>query len=437
MGDILPFVAKVRAGGDWSVSERARLEALAERFAAMADGVEVVFGATDEGDPWCVVKDAYDDILVHVARIGGRFVIHYALDDALREGADLQAVLGERLQWEEDEDRESVVVPFSRQAQSFIALIIAASFFYETQHLDPLARPPGTDVEGAAQEPAALALGAEFAGPDLPHAKAAAAGLMLDSLLFPSRSFAAASDPAPEAGHASVWTVGGEGAAAYPTEASVALLQPASWSVEPAASAMATFEASAVRVRAAAVAGPEPSPPATAGGGGGGTAPNVDAFTAGARQQTVDGTAGADRIAMGPNVVAHGGAGADIFVIQTPSVMSEAETKFGVILDFNAGEGDRLMTSAGKGVVVTLMTATALTIPTGSLTPADPHTMVVTGQRLDIDLDGDGRADGHLVLVDAPRPQAGPEHEPQPAPHYDEASAPIVLVGHSLDHYGA
>jgi hypothetical protein len=126
-------VAKVRAGGDWTVGERTHLEELADRFAAVASRVEVVFGATDEGDPWCVVKDENEEVLVHIARIDGRFVVHYALDDALNEGTDLPGALGERLSWEDV--RDDVVVPFSHQAQSFIALLVAAAFFYETSRV--------------------------------------------------------------------------------------------------------------------------------------------------------------------------------------------------------------------------------------------------------------------------------------------------------------
>ena len=51
MGDILPFVARVRDGGDWTASERERLEALADQFAKAGPHVEVVYGAADYGDP--------------------------------------------------------------------------------------------------------------------------------------------------------------------------------------------------------------------------------------------------------------------------------------------------------------------------------------------------------------------------------------------------
>src|SRR3954464_12046847 len=127
MGDILPFIQKVRSNGEWTAAERARLEELADRFAAAGVKVEVVYGVTEDGDPWCVVKDADEEVLVHVARIGGAFVVHSAIDDALREGQDLPSALGERLSWAEPDDAR-VVVPFGRQAQTLLALIVATAF---------------------------------------------------------------------------------------------------------------------------------------------------------------------------------------------------------------------------------------------------------------------------------------------------------------------
>jgi hypothetical protein len=129
VGQIISFTARLSARADWSHEERARLAELAERYAAAGVRVEVIYGATEEGDPWCVVKDQAEDILIHVARIGDTFVVHYALDDALRQGQDLRSVLNERLGRDE---RPEVVVPFSRQAQNLLALILAAGFFYET-----------------------------------------------------------------------------------------------------------------------------------------------------------------------------------------------------------------------------------------------------------------------------------------------------------------
>jgi hypothetical protein len=158
LGRVIPFVTRLSARGDFSAEERARLAELGERYAAAGVRVEVIFGATEEGDPWCVVKDEAEEVLIHVARIGDTFVVHYALDDALRQGQDLRSVLRERLAWE---DRPEVVVPFSRQAQSLLALIVAASFMRET------APPHGDDPAPIAPEPADHHLAATAAGAPL------------------------------------------------------------------------------------------------------------------------------------------------------------------------------------------------------------------------------------------------------------------------------
>ena len=86
MGQVVPFIARVRDSGDWTAAERARLQELADRLAAGGVDVEVIFGATDEGDPWCVVTDGNGDVLIHVARIDGEFVVHSAVDDARQRG---------------------------------------------------------------------------------------------------------------------------------------------------------------------------------------------------------------------------------------------------------------------------------------------------------------------------------------------------------------
>ncbi|MCR5874427.1 hypothetical protein LRS10_09765 [Phenylobacterium sp. J426] len=194
MGDVVPFIARVRSNGDWTAAERARLEELAQRLTADGARVETVFGATDSGDPWCVVTDENGDVLIHVARIEGKFVVHSAVDDTLSEGADLHATLRDRLNSQvEAEEDSAVVVPFSlvgRQAQTFLALVIATAFFYETVEfagpaeaatppvpetpaVDP--PPPPPDVKAPTQERELAIQGAALSEPAPPKAALMAA----------------------------------------------------------------------------------------------------------------------------------------------------------------------------------------------------------------------------------------------------------------------
>jgi len=177
LAQIVPFVTPLSARGDFSAEERARLCELAERYAAAGVRVEVIFGATEEGDPWCVVKDEAEEVLIHVARIGDTFMVHYALDDALRQGQDLRSVLRERLAWD---DRPEVVVPFSREAPSLLAMIVAASFMHQTAPRGDEAAPIGPEamddhvaVAAAGPPPAAL----EPAMPSMAALHAEPAGL--------------------------------------------------------------------------------------------------------------------------------------------------------------------------------------------------------------------------------------------------------------------
>ena len=82
MSNVIAFAPRLNAGGGWTAAERARLSELADRLAADGVKVEIVYGVTDEGDPWCVIKDDQEEVLIHVARINGQFVIHDASSDA-------------------------------------------------------------------------------------------------------------------------------------------------------------------------------------------------------------------------------------------------------------------------------------------------------------------------------------------------------------------
>ncbi|MBJ7413322.1 MAG: hypothetical protein JHD15_23600 [Phenylobacterium sp.] len=204
MGQVVPFIARVRDSGDWTTAERARLQELADRLAASGVDVEVIYGATDEGDPWCVVTDGAGDVLIHVARIGGKFVVHSAVDDAINENADLHTALRDHLAATEDAlaDQSATILPFgltARQGQTFLALVVAAAFFYETTAVGGTAEAaelpdlppdepsaPQPDADAPVQERDLAAQGATLQQQAPGAATAAAAALL------PAQTFAAA-----------------------------------------------------------------------------------------------------------------------------------------------------------------------------------------------------------------------------------------------------
>jgi len=443
MGEILPFVARVRDSGDWTVSERARLEALADQFARDGVHVEVIYGATEDGDPWCVVKDANEDILVHVARIGSKFVVHFAAQDTLDEGADLPSALGARLDnLPEPAHAGADVVPFSlagRQAQSFLALIVATAFFYETR-----------DALASLDQPHAAAPPSDGAD----HAALAAAPLDADDRPerdLPAHS-AALTDPTPEPGAAArAWTAADE---AQPTAAKAA---PSHEAPAPAPATTGTQAAEApapAAARAMVITEAEAGPhtlTGTAGadllvGGagadlihGGDGADTLQGGGAGPGQfDTLDGGAGDDRIEVTAQVVATGGDGADTFVVQAPVVLGQATRLLGTITDFDAAHGDRLVDFRGLSLTLTpppgaVFQGVAPNAHPG-LQPQDHIPDAGTATRVFVDFDHDGHADGYLMMTHGqPAAHAPAEADPAPAPEAHDAAAAAFVTGAALN----
>jgi len=419
MGDILPFVARVRDSGDWTTSERARLEALADQFTKAGVHVEVIYGATDDGDPWCVVKDVNEDVLVHVARIGGRFVVHFAAQDTFEEGADLPSALGARLVEVhlDAEHQNEVVVPFSlagRQAQGLLALIVATAFFYDTRSAQ--AAPPAEHDTAPTSEAPEIA--AVAALPLDTHDKAerdasARAVVLADPAPEPAATAhsPAAEEPAPPPAPLVKAAAEAEEAAPTPvgSKADPTPTAPVSHAAIVEADAPHTLSGGA---GADLLVGGHGADLIIGGGGNdtlqGGGAPH-------GQFDTLVGGAGDDRIELGAHVVASGGEGADTFVVQAPAQMGVASTLLGVVLDFHASEGDRFVNAQGGQVTLTNarpapapegFNFTALARPEGPQAPQggpqgpESSSTPVTWTRMDVDLDGDGRADGYVLLPD-------------------------------------
>jgi hypothetical protein len=417
MGQVVPFIARVRDSGDWSATERARLEDLADRLASGGVHVEVIFGATDEGDPWCVVTDADGDVLIHVARIDGKFVVHSAIDDAVNESVDLHTALRERLAATEEAmaPTSAVVLPFTaRQGQTFLALLAATAFFYETSAIgdtaeagEPVPAPPPADPPPPPPE-------AETPTQERENAQGVA--------LQPS-----------EPGPAPMLVAAPPGTAA-PTAPTTASPPPA---VEtPRAATTETLDLS---VSASTPTAPAAVIQGTAGDdllvgtaadehivGGDGD----DTLQGGGGRDLLEGGAGNDIIEVTGEATAVGGTGADTFVIHAPVHSGAAETLLGVVFDYSGLEGDRVVGFGGRAVhflprprpdadkqaPVDGQTTTPKPDPDFDLTPptlGDFGTTVVGPRppltRVDVDLDGDGMADGYLLFG-----TRGPPPEPPP-----------------------
>jgi hypothetical protein len=398
MATILHFPAT--RGGDWTPSERAGLDELAARLAAEA-AVEVAFGRSDSGDPWCVVLDARDEVLVHVAREGSRFVAHTA-DDLFVTSTDLRTaverVLGSRWQ----EERVDSVVPFAaagRSAQVVTAVLVVASFVH---HYRAEAE-PSDDWSFAAARP--LKAGARES-----RDQAAKTVVPLDVDPTPAADPGA---PPPQSAEALALPVA---AAAAPLAAEPPARHPASAAPEAAGLAVAarTIEtAAAIR---------EAASHATLTG-----TPGDDLLDAGRApprtHDLLDAGDGNDVLIVHESTVAIGGDGADRFVVAAPATPSASQL-LGVLVDFDSGVDSILSGVPGRSTVTVLASDALVDIladPGVSFAPAP----ALPGHRLTLDLDGDGRADGYLLvngtvpdaaLLDAVREAFAPDAGAAPPP---------------------
>ncbi len=373
MATILPFPAP--RGGDWTAGERAGLDELATRLAGEAR-VEVAFGRSDSGDPWCVVLDAHDEVLVHVAREGTSFVAHTA-DDLFVKATDLRTaverVLGSR--WHEE--RADVVVPFAaagRSAQVVTAVLVVASFVH---HYRAEAE-PAEDWSFAAARPLKPAQPRE--GRD-EAAKVAAA---IDAL--PGAEPHLGALPPPQSKEAVALPF----AAPDPLDIDAPLIVRA----EPAAPAPGVALAVQLIAASATITGSDGAEMLVGGGGD----DLLDAGSAPPRtHDLLDGGAGDDRLMIDDGTVAIGGPGGDSFVIRAPAT-PDAASLLGVLVDFDPGADAIVAATPGGSTTVTVVSSAPLPDILAGLGGNFAALPALPGHRLGVDLDGDGIADGHLLV---------------------------------------
>ena len=393
MSNVVPFTPRAETGG-WSAGERARLSELADRLAADGIHVRVVYGATDAGDPWCVITDEFDEVLVHVARINGQFVIHDAAADVVEEDDTLWTAVDRLLGADWRDGQGEVVVPMAaRQAQSVIALVVAAAFFDMTAQAHETPESASHDTGAGAL--AAFATAAVLAAP-----AAAEEHQRFERLAAP------ADDTAP--GDSATMTAAEEAPKAQaPTDEIKPVLTGADG--PPAETPVLVAQAQAIPLQGGdgvnLLVGGAGDDSLNGGVGadhlvgdagddtlsGGGAGPG--------QADLLDGGDGNDQIHLGAQVVAIGGAGDDTFVLeiaQAPETPQQHD--FGVILDFTVG--DRL--AGADGQIVNVISATVQDDVlsglrgfnfTGHLPPPLP------GFRVEVDVDGDNQGDGFLTVA--------------------------------------
>lgn len=408
MTNVVPFTPRANAGGGWSAQERARLSELADRLAANGIKVEVVYGVTDEGDPWCVIKDDQEEVLIHVARIDGQFVIHDAAADAIQQGETLWSACDRLLGGDWREAREDVVVSLSaRQMQTFMAVVVAATFIQQADDAQAAVTPqaetahaPPPIMVAAAQ--AVVADGADQQRPDLlaPEKRPAEGSARTAATLVSDA--AAGSEPPP------VVT-----AAVEPPPASVAA--PVETAPEPTSTPI-LVEAAPIPKGGETLRGGDGDDTLQGGDGddsllGGAGSDHLyggdgnDTLDGGVAQQGevdfLDGGAGDDQIQMTSATIARGGEGADAFVFHGPPATNGL---LGVVTDFSLGDGDRLVFQGREAATIVSVQPKPdiLEGRENAFTAGTNVAKTEPGVRVGVDLDGDGKEDGYVLLT--PRP---------------------------------
>lgn len=402
MSNVVPFTPRPDSGG-WSAGERARLSELADRLAADGIHVRVVYGATDSGDPWCVITDENDEVLVHVARINGQFVIHDAAADVVEEDDTLWTAVDRLLGADWRDGQGEVVVPLAaRQAQTFVALVVAAAFFDMTAQAHDA--PDGGQQDSPAEVLAAFAVAATLAAPSAgaeEHQRFERLAAPADGAAPSDAAAVTATQDAPRA------------------EAPQDEIKPTDIPTGSEATAAADPTLVAQAAAQETLQGGDGNDELVGGSGddsldGGGGA---DHLVGGAGDDTLagggagsgqvdllEGGAGDDQLHLGAQVVAIGGSGDDTFVIElsgdtAPETTPPSQHALGVILDFTFG--DRLTRADGHRINVINATAQddVLSGLRGFTFTGRNPPPVTPGFRIEVDVDGDNQGDGFLMVA--------------------------------------
>jgi hypothetical protein len=437
--NVLTFAPR-SAVGDWTAAELDRLQDIVRTLEAQGATVHAAFGLSDAGDPWCVVANDADEMLLHVARIGGRIVVHDAVADVVRTGSTLWSAFDPIPGGAREGRSETAVVPL-HGSQTLATLAVALLL---EQALRDRPQPIAPSAPGALAPPAKANDGG-IAGAAETHANDGRGERPSD---HPAARVSGESAAEVHAG-------GGGQPSGAPAAATVGPgLATAQAVSEDAAATAHAFENSHGLPSHAAAAGavswtmslaeraPADASSTHARAGASSDGP-VDLRTA---------TATDDHVTLGPRAVALGGADHTVFVVTVaaPSAsLSQTEHPLsvdnavvaavadpshpgGIVLNFTAQDEIKFANSA-KGEIISVV-AVADVLAGLHSAPALQGFAVTPGVEVGFAQDGDKVADVYLMVAG---PGVGALHVGQvsatgvgdPAASIDSA---VPLIGHTL-----
>ncbi len=391
MGELLNFIRAIRQTGQWTNQEKAELFRLTEALSADNVEIETAAGISDQGDPWFVIHHAATgDVLVHVARIGGKFIVHEMSRDLLVEGDNLRRLLNRAAGHDLFDQAQNVVV--------LAALAMVVDFYLSTEPAEAATAADSlTDPEPALMMlAAALTLPSDPAGGPDTHAH----------LRHP--------DPDGDRPHGIALALLPRSEEPSDTLTMVAPLPAPDITPDhdaPPASTAPIPDTPLIQAPPGLTLVGGAGNDTLHGGDGhdlliGGDGDDLliggagnDTLIGGDGYDTLVGGAGDDVLVLDTQDIAYGGAGADRFVI-TDSVVSQwvavsenggAVNLLDQVKDFSLSDGDRLVFATNDWSV------SILTGGAGIELPQDDGQF--TGTSIGIDIDGDGVVDTTLNVV--------------------------------------
>src|SRR5262245_51782048 len=103
--------------GDWSQQELAEFYRVEDALTKTGVAISVDRGLTDEGEPWFVFfRQDNQEVIVHLARIGGEYIVASNFSEAVFRGRNFQTLVRELL------DSHPYVLPKQHSSRSTVFL---------------------------------------------------------------------------------------------------------------------------------------------------------------------------------------------------------------------------------------------------------------------------------------------------------------------------